>query len=153
LRRRSTVELNTAGGAYPVLTVNALLVESDVVEQLTRYPQEQWDDVLSMAIWLGLQAVALLDVKHVDLFRQLHELRRLKDIQKSSLVVDDGGIGQLWESIRRLDSDRHVRKHWQAQLDRDVAQLMAKWIAALATSSADVSESSDHVLTDFSNGS
>ncbi|PSR22878.1 MAG: hypothetical protein C7B45_05275 [Sulfobacillus acidophilus] len=144
LNHRTTVQINAKDPAHPLLTTDALWVEADVVERLARYPQEQWDEVLRMAMSIGLQALTSLDPKHVTLFHRLHELKRLKEAQDLSTAMDDGGLGQLWESIRRLDSDRYARKYWQAELERDVAQLMAKWITSLATSTPPSPDTSRH---------
>ncbi|MCY0897594.1 MAG: hypothetical protein OWU33_01445 [Firmicutes bacterium] len=109
------------------LSVDRLKVDPGVIEGLRRYPSSEWDLILAMALGMGFKVMEVIDPEDWTILRRYYEWQRITNWANASQEFDGHTLHQFRQALRQLDW-RRLRQRWEAQMERDVEELLAEWI-------------------------
>ncbi len=91
------IQIVSQSPQHYVLSIQTLPIEKAIADQFMRFPQEQWPDVMSLTLSIGLEFLRRLDpnhIKKISRYQQLEELQRTMPLGKGAQ-----GLGQKEEEI------------------------------------------------------
>ncbi|MCY0878579.1 MAG: hypothetical protein OWU84_06545 [Firmicutes bacterium] len=110
------------------LTVDHLKIDPWAVEALRRYPSSEWDAILGLALMVGFKVMEVISPEDWSLLRRVRAFERLRRLTTASADSQSPDLQHLRRALRALDW-QHLRRRWEEQMERDVAEWLAEWLA------------------------